>query len=138
MRLISLDVLRGLTVAGMILVNSAAAMKYGAEANVAPILLHVSWEGLTLADLVFPGFFDDGRDRHPLFDARGEARFGAAATYPWADGAAAPAGFHSQQSLLVYQLRLGRLAIVRGAPANRPRLLRLRLALSACGFRARG
>lgn len=56
MRLISLDVLRGLTVAGMILVNSAAAMKYGAEANVAPILLHVSWDGLTLADLVFPGF----------------------------------------------------------------------------------
>lgn len=56
MRLISLDVLRGLTVAGMILVNSAAAMKYGAEANVAPMLLHVSWEGLTLADLVFPSF----------------------------------------------------------------------------------
>src|SRR3546814_20076993 len=56
MRLISLDVLRGLTVAGMILVNSAAAMKYGAEADVAPILLHVSWDGLTLADLVFPGF----------------------------------------------------------------------------------
>ncbi|HEY0594784.1 acyltransferase family protein [Sphingopyxis sp.] len=56
MRLISLDVLRGLTVAGMILVNSAAAMKYGAEANVAPILLHASWDGLTLADLVFPGF----------------------------------------------------------------------------------
>ena len=56
MRLISLDVLRGLTVAGMILVNSAAAMKYGAEAHVAPILLHVSWDGLTLADLVFPGF----------------------------------------------------------------------------------
>ena len=56
MRLISLDVLRGLTVAGMILVNSAAAMKYGAEADVSPILLHVSWDGLTLADLVFPGF----------------------------------------------------------------------------------
>ena len=56
MRLISLDVLRGLTVAGMILVNSAAAMKYGAEADVAPILLHVPWDGLTLADLVFPSF----------------------------------------------------------------------------------
>jgi predicted acyltransferase len=56
MRLISLDVLRGMTVAGMILVNSAAGMKYGAEADVAPILLHVSWDGLTLADLVFPGF----------------------------------------------------------------------------------
>ncbi len=56
MRLISLDVLRGLTVAGMILVNAAAGMKYGAEADVAPILLHKSWEGLTLADLVFPAF----------------------------------------------------------------------------------
>lgn len=56
MRLISLDVLRGLTVAGMILVNSAAAMKYGAEANVAPMLLHAHWDGLTLADLVFPAF----------------------------------------------------------------------------------
>ncbi|MFL9839970.1 heparan-alpha-glucosaminide N-acetyltransferase domain-containing protein [Sphingomonas sp. ST-64] len=56
MRLISLDVLRGLTVAGMILVNSAAAMKWGADAEVAPILLHKSWDGLTLADLVFPGF----------------------------------------------------------------------------------
>lgn len=56
MRLISLDVLRGLAVAGMILVNSAAGMKYGAEANVAPMLLHKSWEGLTLADLVFPAF----------------------------------------------------------------------------------
>ncbi len=56
MRLISLDVLRGLTVAGMIFVNSAAAMKYGPPADVAPILLHVSWDGLTLADLVFPAF----------------------------------------------------------------------------------
>jgi predicted acyltransferase len=55
-RLISLDVLRGATVAGMILVNSAAAMKWGAQAEVAPILLHKSWAGLTLADLVFPAF----------------------------------------------------------------------------------
>ncbi len=56
MRLVSLDVLRGITVAGMILVNSAAVMHYRAEAAVAPILLHVPWHGLTLADLVFPGF----------------------------------------------------------------------------------
>lgn len=56
MRLVSLDVLRGLTVAGMILVNSAAAMKYGAAADVAPVLLHAHWDGLTIADLVFPGF----------------------------------------------------------------------------------
>ena len=56
MRLISLDVLRGCAVFGMILVNSAAAMKWGAEAAVHPILLHVPWSGLTLADLVFPAF----------------------------------------------------------------------------------
>lgn len=55
-RLASLDVLRGLTVAGMILVNSMAAMKWGAEATIHPLLLHVSWDGLALADLVFPGF----------------------------------------------------------------------------------
>lgn len=55
-RLVSLDVLRGLTVVGMILVNSMAGMKYGAEAEVHPLLLHASWDGLTLADLVFPGF----------------------------------------------------------------------------------
>ncbi len=55
-RLLSLDVLRGLTVVGMILVNSMAGMKYGAEANVFPLLLHAHWDGLTIADLVFPGF----------------------------------------------------------------------------------
>jgi predicted acyltransferase len=55
-RLVSLDVLRGLTVVGMILVNSMAGMKYGAEAEVHPLLLHAHWDGLMLADLVFPGF----------------------------------------------------------------------------------
>jgi predicted acyltransferase len=55
-RLVSLDVLRGLTVVGMILVNSMAGMKYGAQANVYPLLLHAHWDGLMLADLVFPGF----------------------------------------------------------------------------------
>jgi predicted acyltransferase len=55
-RLLSLDVLRGLTVVGMILVNSMAGMKYGAEAEVYPLLLHAHWDGLMLADLVFPGF----------------------------------------------------------------------------------
>lgn len=56
MRLRSLDVLRGLTVFGMILVNSAATMHYSAEAEVFAPLLHAPWRGLTLADLVFPGF----------------------------------------------------------------------------------
>jgi predicted acyltransferase len=53
-RLLSLDVLRGLTVFGMIVVNSAAGME--SKARVFPTLLHSHWDGLTLADLVFPGF----------------------------------------------------------------------------------
>ena len=55
-RLLSLDVLRGLTVVGMILVNSMSGMFYGAKAAVFPLLLHAHWDGLMLADLVFPGF----------------------------------------------------------------------------------
>ncbi|MCC2975932.1 heparan-alpha-glucosaminide N-acetyltransferase domain-containing protein [Sphingomonas sp. PL-96] len=55
-RLVSLDLLRGLAVMGMILVNSAAGMFYSAKAPVFPLLLHVRWDGLTLADMVFPAF----------------------------------------------------------------------------------
>lgn len=55
-RLVSLDVLRGLTVMGMILVNATAGMFYGAKASVFPLLLHASWAGLTIADAVFPAF----------------------------------------------------------------------------------
>lgn len=55
-RLISLDVLRGLVVMGMILVNSAAGMAYDAHAVVYPALLHAHWDGLTIADVVFPAF----------------------------------------------------------------------------------
>ncbi len=49
-RLESLDVFRGLAVAGMIVVNSA-----GGELNY-PQLEHAGWNGLTCADLVFPAF----------------------------------------------------------------------------------
>lgn len=49
-RLLSLDVLRGLTVAGMILVNNG-----GGNASYEP-LRHSAWNGLSLADLVFPFF----------------------------------------------------------------------------------
>ena len=49
-RLISLDVLRGLTVAGMILVNNS-----GGRETFAP-LRHAEWNGLTPCDLVFPFF----------------------------------------------------------------------------------
>ncbi|WKL56957.1 heparan-alpha-glucosaminide N-acetyltransferase domain-containing protein [Asticcacaulis sp. ZE23SCel15] len=55
-RLISLDVLRGLTVIGMILVNATAGMKYGQNAEVYPLLLHAHWDGLMIADVVFPAF----------------------------------------------------------------------------------
>lgn len=49
-RLMSLDVLRGLTVAGMILVNNS-----GGRNTFAP-LRHAEWNGLTPCDLVFPFF----------------------------------------------------------------------------------
>lgn len=77
MRLVSLDVLRGLTVAGMILVNSAAVLHYGVGAKVAPILLHAHWEGLTLADLVFPAFLTMVGIAIP-FSLRQQAAAGAA------------------------------------------------------------
>lgn len=49
-RLRALDLFRGLTVVGMILVNSS-----GSD-DVYPLLAHAPWNGLTLADLVFPSF----------------------------------------------------------------------------------
>src|ERR1700755_2676522 len=49
-RLLSLDVFRGLTIAGMILVNSP-----GNETAYWP-LDHAEWNGLTPTDLVFPFF----------------------------------------------------------------------------------
>lgn len=51
-RLVSLDLLRGLAVIGMIIVNEMAGM----EPPVFPLLLHSHWDGLTIADVVFPGF----------------------------------------------------------------------------------
>jgi len=50
-RLESLDALRGLTIAGMILVNNAGDWSY-----VFPPLLHAPWHGWTLTDLIFPSF----------------------------------------------------------------------------------
>jgi len=51
-RLISLDVFRGITIAGMILVNMASI----AEPHVYPALLHADWHGCTPTDVVFPFF----------------------------------------------------------------------------------
>ena len=50
-RYVSLDVLRGLTVAMMIVVNNP-----GSWSNAYPILLHKEWNGCTPCDLVFPFF----------------------------------------------------------------------------------
>ncbi|WP_425996494.1 acyltransferase family protein [Caulobacter sp. DWR1-3-2b1] len=55
-RLASLDVLRGLTIVGMILVNSAAYLHYVSGYDVFPALMHSRWAGFTLADAVFPAF----------------------------------------------------------------------------------
>ncbi|MGB3778460.1 MAG: DUF5009 domain-containing protein [Tunicatimonas sp.] len=50
-RLLSLDVLRGITIVGMIVVNTP-----GSWGNVYSPLLHAEWNGLTPTDLVFPFF----------------------------------------------------------------------------------
>ena len=50
-RLTSLDVLRGLTILGMIVVNNQ-----GDGSHVLPSLVHAHWDGITVADLVFPFF----------------------------------------------------------------------------------
>ena len=50
-RVLSIDVLRGLTIALMILVNDA-----GDSRVVFTQLEHVEWNGWTLTDLVFPTF----------------------------------------------------------------------------------
>ncbi|MDJ0674008.1 MAG: acyltransferase family protein [Calothrix sp. MO_167.B42] len=52
MRLTSLDVFRGITIAAMILVNMASI----ASPNVYAPLLHAPWHGCTPTDLVFPFF----------------------------------------------------------------------------------
>ena len=50
-RLLSLDVFRGVTIAGMILVNNP-----GNWNSVYPALKHAEWHGLTPTDLIFPFF----------------------------------------------------------------------------------
>jgi len=50
-RLVSLDVFRGLTVAGMMLVNTPGSMDF-----VYPPLRHAAWHGWTCADVIFPFF----------------------------------------------------------------------------------
>src|SRR2546423_7204385 len=50
-RLVSLDVFRGLTIAGMVLVNNP-----GSWSHICWPLEHAEWDGWTPADLIFPFF----------------------------------------------------------------------------------
>ena len=50
-RLLSLDILRGITIAGMLLVNNP-----GTWSHLYAPLEHAQWIGLTPTDLVFPFF----------------------------------------------------------------------------------
>jgi predicted acyltransferase len=65
-RLLSLDVFRGMTVAGMLLVNDP-----GSWASIYPPLEHAEWNGWTPTDLVFPFFlFIAGITTHLSLSAR--------------------------------------------------------------------
>ena len=67
-RLISLDVFRGITVAGMILVNDP-----GTWSAIYPPLEHAEWHGWTPTDLIFPFFlFIVGITTHLSLSARRE------------------------------------------------------------------
>jgi predicted acyltransferase len=65
-RLGALDLLRGVTVAAMIVVNNP-----GNWAQVFPALTHAAWNGLTFADLIFPAFVFIMGVAIALADARG-------------------------------------------------------------------
>lgn len=74
-RLLSLDVFRGLTVAGMLLVNQP-----GSWSAIYPPLAHAPWHGWTPTDLIFPFFlFIVGVTTHLSLDARRRRGDGEAA-----------------------------------------------------------
>src|SRR5919112_2002792 len=65
-RLLSLDVFRGMTIAGMLLVNDP-----GTWGAIYPPLEHAAWHGWTPTDLIFPFFlFIAGITTHLSLSAR--------------------------------------------------------------------
>lgn len=55
-RLLSLDVLRGITVIGMIFVNILSGVTGSLHTETFAVLEHERWQGIHIADLVFPSF----------------------------------------------------------------------------------
>ena len=75
-RLLSLDVFRGITVAGMLLVNNP-----GTWSAIFPPLEHAEWNGWTPTDLIFPFFlFIVGITTHLSMSARSASLTGVADT----------------------------------------------------------
>src|SRR3990170_2515828 len=65
-RLLSLDIFRGITIAGMLLVNNP-----GSWSSIYPPLRHAEWHGWTPTDLIFPFFlFIVGITTHLSLSAR--------------------------------------------------------------------
>jgi predicted acyltransferase len=113
-RLVSLDLLRGLAVIGMIIVNEMAGM----ESPVYPLLLHSRWNGLTIADVVFPAFlFMVGVSIPLVFKRRDEVDYRGD---PVAHGSTAAARLHPVEHLLAVEVRFRDVAAVRRAAAHRP------------------
>ncbi|MDE6380423.1 MAG: heparan-alpha-glucosaminide N-acetyltransferase domain-containing protein [Muribaculaceae bacterium] len=78
-RLLSLDVMRGLTIALMIVVNNQVG-----SGRMFPFLNHVLWDGLSFADLVFPSFmFIMGVSAAFSLNKAGLSKSGAALKSAW-------------------------------------------------------
>jgi predicted acyltransferase len=94
-RLVSLDVFRGLTIAGMLVVNTPGTWDY-----VFPSLLHAPWHGWTYTDTIFPFF---------LFIV------GASMAFSFAKRLACGA---SRRALLLHCLRRGAMIFALGLALN--------------------
>ncbi|HLY07542.1 MAG TPA: heparan-alpha-glucosaminide N-acetyltransferase domain-containing protein [Rhizomicrobium sp.] len=92
-RIVSLDVMRGFVVIGMIVVNTIAfsSLSYG-YSPASRLLAHASWAGFTFADFVFPAFiFMAGFSvaislQHTRFDWQTVCRIGSRTTILFALG----------------------------------------------------
>ncbi len=75
-RLISLDILRGITVIGMIFVNTLSGVTGTLHTKTFEILEHERWQGIHIADLVFPAFLMMLGISIPMALAKTKAQYG--------------------------------------------------------------